>query len=133
MIRARIYGREVAMQGGPYSLLAYRREFDSDLIGDLLALEGVMATDAAAATEGMLRVAWAMCRTADEATPGYGEWLRSLDGEGFSLRADASPLGVIDSAVWAELFRDTAPPTARARLRRRLARSLGSLAQRLGA
>lgn len=132
MMRARIYGRDVVMQGGPYTLLAYRSEFDSDLISDVIALEKTLAEDAAPATEGMLRVAWAMCRTADDAVPGYGEWLRSF-GEGFSLRGDVSPLGVIHSAVMAELFRDATPKSPVARIRRLISRPMGSLAQRLGA
>lgn len=132
MIRARIYGRDVELQGSPWTFLVYSREFGSDLISDIVSLSRRAEEDPMSVTEGMLRVAWAMHRTHDEDAPGYEAWLRGF-GEGFSLRADASPVGVIDSAISAELFRDTSPKGRRARLRLRLARCLGSLAQRLGA
>lgn len=132
MYRGRIYGREVEMQGSPMTLVVYAREFGTDLVSDIVALSRSAEGDPLSVTEGMLRVAWAMHRTRDEDAPGYEEWLRGL-GEGFSLRADASPVGVIDSAISAELFRDTSPQAPLARLRLRVARSLGSVAKRLGA
>ena len=36
MRRAALYGRSVAMQGSPYTLLVYRAAFGGDLLADLV-------------------------------------------------------------------------------------------------
>ncbi len=125
MRRGVIFGREVEMQGSVWALAEYRREFGADLFAD-----------AAGAYEGgspdvcvMLQIAWAMARSADESTSPYVEWLREFDSRLFALGDVSGAVGVIDSAIAAELFR--VGSTRRAR--RRLARLLGSLAKRLGA
>lgn len=130
MKRGIIWGREVKMQGGPLSYLVYKREFDGDLAQDILnAYKADSVT-----VETFLRFAWTMARTYDPAVSGYEEWLGEFDVASFSI-AD-SPIGVIDSAINAELFRSF--PTSRAgrllrRIRAAVARWLGRLSERLGA
>lgn len=130
MQRGIIWGREVCMQGGPLSYLVYRREFGGDLSLDLLeAYKSGQAT-----VETFLRFAWTMAKTYDESTSPYEDWLREFSPEGFSV-AD-SPVGVIDSAITAELFRLGSPGRASRWLRRRraaLSRWLGRVSKRLGA
>ncbi|WP_296012710.1 hypothetical protein [uncultured Adlercreutzia sp.] len=120
-----IFGRPVRMQGGPFALMAYRREFGADLLADALAAYRRDGGDVAA----FLQIAWAMAKTADEETSPYAEWLREFDPREFTLGDAAQAVGVIDSAVAAELFRRG---KAR-RARRWLARRMESLAHRLGA
>ena len=126
MIRATIWGRDVAMQGSPLTLLHYRRAFGGDLLADMAAnLSGGEVP-----LEWLMRACWAMCATADPAISPYEEWLAEFPEGGIDL---AEPVaGVILSAVTAELFRAGTPGRA-ARARRWAARRLGSLSQRLGA
>lgn len=130
MQRGIIWGREVRMQGGPLSYLVYKREFGGDLALDLLeAYRSGKAT-----VETFLRFAWTMARTYDASVSPYETWLGEFDLEGFSVAE--SPVGVIDSAISAELFRfGSSRRAARAvrRARRAIARWLGRISQRLGA
>lgn len=126
MIRGTIWGREVEMQGSPLTYLHYKREFGGDLGADLAAAYSRGTSDA----EEMLRFAWAMAKTHDPSISGYEGWLSEFNPEGFS--ALQSPVGVVDSAVVAELFR-IRQATWRARLRRFVARLLDRISKRLGA
>ena len=130
MRRGTIWGREVCMQGGPLSYLVYKREFDGDLALDLLdAYRSGQAT-----VETFLRFAWTMARTYDKSVSPYEIWLTEFDLEGFSVAE--SPVGVIDSAISAELFRlEKTGRAAKAvrRSRRAIARWMGRLSQRIGA
>ena len=129
MIKAVIYGREVKLQGSPYTLLAYRSEFDGDLFKAILSAYEAQPPDMSL----LLQVAWAMARTCDDEVPAYAEWLRGFDPDSFAL-GDAGALGVIDSAISAELFRRTKAGRARRWLGRRvdaLAKRAGALADRL--
>lgn len=130
MQRGTIWGREICFQGGPIAYVVYRKAFGGDLARDILDAY----RDDGVTVEQFLRFAWTMARTYDPATSDYEDWLREFDPEGFSV-AD-SPVGVIDSAICAELFRiRQTGRAARAfgRARRALSRWLGRLSQRLGA
>ncbi|MBQ9000309.1 MAG: hypothetical protein IJ087_00450 [Eggerthellaceae bacterium] len=105
MIRARIWGREVEMQGSPWTFLVYRREFGGDLLSDIVEAykrERVELAD-------FLKFAWAMCRTRSDEVEPFDEWCRSFpeftlgDGEGSAVAS------VIGSAIEAELFRARSP------------------------
>lgn len=126
MVRGTIWGREIEMQGSPLTYLHYRREFGGDLGADLVAAYSKGSADA----ETMLRFAWAMAKTHDPSTSPYEGWLSEFDPEEFS--ALQSPVGVVDSAVCAELFRVRASTPAE-RLRRWLAGLLERVSQRLAA
>ena len=124
MRRAALYGRSVAMQGSPYTLIAYRREFKGDLIADILDASGGGHPDVAV----FLQVAWAMAKTHCDATPPFDDWIRSFDPVSFALDDTQGVLEVIDKAVAAELFRHG---KAR-RARRWAAKRMDALAQRFG-
>lgn len=130
MRRGIIWGREVCMQGGPLSYLVYKTEFGGDLALDLVDTYKAAQVD----TERFLRFAWTMARTYDPETSGYETWLDEFDLGEFTIAE--SPIGVIDSAINAELFRNG--PTTRIgrlfrRIRRALSRWLGAISKRLGA
>jgi len=130
MKRGIIWGREICMQGGPLSYLIYKREFGSDLACDLLdAYRAEKVT-----VETFLRFAWTMARTYDVSVSDYETWLTEFDLNEFSVAE--SPVGVIDSAINAELFR-SGPSTKISRFFRRirnaLSRWLGTISEHLRA
>lgn len=101
MIRTRIFGRDVEMQGSPWTLVEYSRAFGGDLLADFadaLKSDPIELAD-------YLRIAWALSRTADPDTSDFEQWCSEFpdftlaDGEGQAF------VSVIDSAVMAELFR----------------------------
>lgn len=128
MVTGEIYGRRVRMQGSVWAMAAYRREFGSDMLSDALAIYRAGEADVC----GLLQLAWAMARSADDSVPRYEQWLREFDPRLFAIGDTAGAVGVIDSAVSAELFRDRQAGWA-VRARRWAGRRLGSLARRIGA
>ncbi len=120
MRRAVIWGREVEMQGSPYTFLVFREGFGGDLAAFLVATYQKDIPE----TEDYLRIAWAMAKTHDPAVPAYTDWLKGFSE--FSLRGD-SPIGVIDSAIAAELFCQRKAGKAR----KRFGRWLGRVSKRL--
>ena len=124
MRRAVIYGREIVMQGSPYTFLVYRSAFKGDLFNDLVDVYEHGRPEMSA----MLQFAWAMARTHDDAVSDYPDWLREFDPRSFAL-GDADALGVIDSAISAELFRRRKA----GRARRWIAGRVDAMAKRLGA
>lgn len=124
MQRARIWGRDVEMQGGPWAFVEYRRAFGGDLLSDYIAAIRKDPVE----LDDYLRVCWALCRTAGDGS-GFDEWCRAFpdftlaDGEG------AAFVSVVDSAVSAELFR--VRETRLQRIRRKLREGwLGWLSRR---
>lgn len=123
MVRGTIWGREVEMQGSPLTYLWYKREFGGDLGQDLADTYAKGKAD----SETMLRFAWAMAKTHDPSISGYEGWLSEFDPEEFSVLQP--PVGVVDSAVVAELFR-VRQATFAERVRGRIARWLDRLSKR---
>lgn len=123
MIRAVVFGRELRMQGSPYTLIVYRREFDGDLLQSVVGAYQETPPDMTT----LMQVAWAMCKTHDEGTSGFVEWIKEFDVGRFTL-GDPETIGVIDSAINAELFREQKAGG----FKRRVGRLLDSLAQRIG-
>ena len=100
MFKGRIYNRECEMQGGPYTLLVFKEEFDLDLPSYLIDLYNKQIPD----MEGFLKVAWAMCKTCNDDIPYYEHWLEDFDNDTFDIREGSGTVAVIDSAINAELF-----------------------------
>lgn len=123
MRKVSIWGREMALQGSPLTLLIYRQEFGGDL------LEAIAETQDGERVfiEPLLRVAWSMARTADENVSPYLEWLDQFPDEEFDLLHP--PVEVIVSAINAELFR-IRPTGLGAKIREAIARLLERLAKR---
>lgn len=131
MRRATIYGREVEMQGSPYTFYVYRKAFEGDLLKAIITAYQESPIDVSL----LLQVVWAMAKTHDDETPEYIDWLREFDPEEFAVN-ELDWVGEVDGAISAELFRNE--KTGRAyrfirRIRRAVARRMGALAKRLGA
>lgn len=128
MVSARIFGREVRMQGSPWTFVEYAREFQGDLLSDFVDAgkrECIHLSD-------YLKFAWALCRTADPSTEGFEQWCRSFDEFTLAKGQGQEFLSVIDSVFVAELFRK--PKTGpRFWWRRLRARWLGWVSRRRGA
>lgn len=127
MQRARIWGREVEMQGSPWTFLVYRREFGGDLFSDMIAAEKKNPYE----LDDFLRFAWALCATCSDETPPFREWCSSFeeftlaDGEGSAF------VSVVRNVLAAELFRHRT--ARRSRWRRSLrARWMGLLQEYSG-
>ncbi len=130
MVTCSIFGREMTLQGSPVTLVEYYKEFTCDLMQDLVKAYSQGFINSAI----MLQIAWAMARTHDKKTPAFEAWLKSFDNEKFNL-LDAEFLGVVDSAINAELFRGRATRKNRfkkwfKRLLERISKHFGSLANR---
>lgn len=118
---ATVYGRTLRLEGGPYALWCYRREFGSDLYQDMLA----SVQDGDVQLSIWLQIVWAMNRTADDSTPAYGDWLRAFPD--FDL-GDSRSQAVIDQAMTAGFFRQPEQAGRMGRLRGAVAGRVRSLA-----
>ena len=126
MVPARIWGRDIEMQGSPWTFVLYKRAFGGDLLSDFLAATKKDPLE----LDDYLKVCWAMCRTRSDEVADFGQWCNGFpdftlaDGEG------AAFVSVVDSAVVAELFRSR--ETRFQRFRRKLCEGrLGRLSGRL--
>lgn len=126
MIRGDIFGRTVEMQGSPYTMLVFKREFDENLQAFMTEAYSRENID----VEEFLRIAWAMAKTYDDEVRDYESWLLEFDADLFDLREGQEAFSVIVSAIEAELFRNK--QTIRARIKRRLKAFLRRVLERLG-
>lgn len=125
MIRTRILGRDVKMQGSPWTLVEYSRAFGGDLLDDFAGAVKSDTVELAA----YLRFAWALCRTADQDVSCFEDWCGEFDDFTLAGGKGQAFVSVIDSAVMAELFRR--PSSRLAGLRRWLrTRWLGWVSRR---
>ncbi len=124
MKRVTIWGKRIDLQGSPLTLLIFKKAFGTDLTKHLNDAYHKNQLD----IEDFLRVAWAMAKTNNDATPEYEEWLASFDQKLFKL--SDIPIGVINSAIEAEFFCHT---TAIEKNKFRIARFLERLAQHFSA
>ena len=104
-----IYGKGLLVEGGPYAVWLYKKEFGTDLLMDVSA--SISGGEVCTAT--WLQVIYAMNRTADDNVPEYSEWLRSFPD--FTL-GDQRAVEVMDSAITAGFFRHGRKATARTRI-----------------
>lgn len=118
MQRGVIFGRTVEMQGSPYTLLVFKREFGENLTSFIVDAYKQEEAD----IECFLRIAWAMAKTYNEDITDYERWLEEFDADAFNLAEGQAAFGVITSAVNAELFRER--PTRWERFKLGLARRL---------
>lgn len=130
MVSCSIFGREMKLQGSPVTLVEYHNQFARDLMQDLVKAYSQGFINSAI----MLQIAWAMARTHDSKTAAFDVWLTEFDKEKFNL-VDADFLGVVDSAINAELFRGRATRKSKLkqwfkRLLERISKHFGCLADR---
>ena len=101
MKRALIWGRELQMQGSPWTFVVYKREFGGDLLVDIIAAYAKESLEMA----DLLKIAWAMCRTVSDDVEDFDAWCNNFpmftlaDGEATAVAS------VIISAIDAEIFR----------------------------
>lgn len=101
MRKATVFGREIVMQGSPVTFIVYQNEFNSDLMQAIMA-----AYEQAPPKMGyLLKIAWAMAKTHDDSVEPFAEWIKNFDEGAFSIDDTPAALEVIDSAIYAELFR----------------------------
>lgn len=124
MLEVEVYGCELRLQGSPLTLLVYEEEFGQELTQ---ALAEAYESKDFVPLGAQMRFLWALCKTADNSIPHFEEWLRAFPGDAFTLAGGT--LGVINSAIHAELFRG--PKTTWELLRWRLSEALERLAKRI--
>lgn len=101
MRKATVYGREIVMQGSPYTFIVFQNEFQSDLMQAILA-----AYETTPPKMGyLLKIAWAMAKTHSDDVEPFKDWIKNFDKGVFSLDETPAAVEVIDSAIYAELFR----------------------------
>lgn len=71
MRRTNLFGRDVKLQGSPWTLLEYREAFGGDLTYDFSRSHNDQEID----VEFFMRAAWAMAKTYDNETSEYITWL----------------------------------------------------------
>ena len=101
MQRAHVWGRDIEMQGSPWTLVIYREEFGGDLLSDVVSAFKGETLELA----DFLRFCWAMCRTADDSVPGFQEWCAGFPEFDLSDGKGSVFASVVVSAMNAELFR----------------------------
>lgn len=80
-----IDGKEVRVRATPLTLLFYRQEFGSDLIGDLLKLQRMEQDPSAFDSILLLQVIWALAKTVQPKDfPSFERWVASLEVFDFS-------------------------------------------------
>lgn len=109
MQRARIWGREVEMQGSPWTFLVYRRAFGGDLLSDIIAAEKKNPYE----LDDFLRFAWALCATRDEGTEPFREWCNSFEEFTLAEGEGAAFVSVVQNVLAAEMFRGRTPRLVR--------------------
>lgn len=81
MREIKIGGKEIRVKASPLTLLFYKQEFKSDMIGDILKLHGVQNNPEKLDSLMLLQVIWAMNKTAEfgKDFPSFPRWLEALD------------------------------------------------------
>lgn len=101
--------QKVSVQGSPWALFIYQREFVNDegkhadwyedFDGNVVANEDLLLY---VSPLFALKTCWAMARNHDDDIPGFDEWARPLE---ISMHPNASWIGEVVDAIFAELFR----------------------------
>lgn len=73
-------GNKVRIKATPLTLLFYRQEFDSDMIGDLMRMREISTNPAAYDGLRLLQMIWALMKTdKPKEFPAFETWLDGLD------------------------------------------------------
>lgn len=81
MREIKIGGKEIRVKASPLTLLFYKQEFKSDMIGDILKLHAVQKNPAELDSLIFLQIIWAMNKAAEYGKdfPSFPKWLETLD------------------------------------------------------
>ncbi len=73
--------KTIRVRATPLALLYYRQEFKSDLIGDMVKMQGVAADLTQFDSIAILQMIWAMAKADSHGQqfPGFEGWLASLE------------------------------------------------------
>lgn len=103
---------EQSVQGSPWALMLYQREFKddgknadfyADFVGFLETIEDIRAGNAFSVDfTFLLKTAWAMAKNADDSIPDFETWARESD---ISMDPSAPWMMEVQDAIFAELFR----------------------------
>ena len=101
MRRDRIWGRDIEMQGSPWTFVVYKRAFGGDLLSDIVAAYAKPSIE----LDDLLKFAWAMCRTKSDDVEDFEEWCKSFPAFTLADGEATAVASVIISAIDAEVFR----------------------------
>lgn len=103
-------GYKMTVQGGPWAVFLYKREFKSDFFADYReAISHVQDDISTVDALFLLRAVWVMASTAADAdgelsrVPPFERWLKTMPD--LPMTADVPWGGEVISAIFAELFR----------------------------
>lgn len=83
MREIRIGEQTVRVRATPLALLFYKQEFGSDVLGDLIKLQGVEKDPSKFDATSSLQLMWAMAKAdayGHGSFPSFAEWLNGLEG-----------------------------------------------------
>lgn len=94
----KIGDKTVRVTASPVTLYIYKKEFGTDLVGDLLSLEELEYDPSALDSIKFLQMAWAMAKTANMPNnfPDFVTWLSEFDYVDFS--EDSMMTGIVEEA-----------------------------------
>ena len=93
--------QDISVQGGPWALVLYEREFSPEHSDFFEDAKKYCPADDLPNPMFLLRIAWAMARNADDSFPPFDRWAKSLD---VSLQKGSDWSGEVISAINAEIF-----------------------------
>jgi hypothetical protein len=79
--------QEIGLKATPLALLFYKQQFKSDLVSDLLKMQGLEKVPSKLDGLLILQMAWAMAKAYEgvgKKFPDFASWLAELDGFDFS-------------------------------------------------
>jgi hypothetical protein len=79
--------QEIGLKATPLALLFYKQQFKSDLVSDLLKMEGIEKDPSKLDGVLILQIAWAMAKAYEgvgKKFPDFISWVAELDGFDFS-------------------------------------------------
>ena len=95
--------KEIGLKATPLSLLYYKQEFNTDLIGDLMSMQAMSTDPSQFDALKFLQLIWAMAKADDSRNfPSFETWLSGLDSFDF---ADADVMAAVVEEATDGFFR----------------------------
>lgn len=95
-------GEKLAIKAAPWSLVVYEDQFGRDLNSDFQMMSAGFAQTRRIDMVAFTRVLWCLARTADQSTPDYDAWMRSLPDDAL----DGVAIDQSDDGVWGQVSLD---------------------------
>lgn len=77
-----ISGKQIRVRATPLALLYYKQEFKTDLVGDMVKMQGIEKDPAKLDSVVFMQITWAMAKAdagPGNTFPGFEQWLSELD------------------------------------------------------